>query len=284
MKPSSWDTSRRAIVLAVSAALLGALLATTALAHDTWLLPSSLRVPVGRAITLNLTSGMAFPADDFAIVPSRVVRADVRLGGSLRRLAAPRRAPMALRYIWKPARAGIATLAVELAPKTLALTPAQVSEYLDEINAAPALRAAWDSVAAPKQWRESYSKHAMTFVRVGAPSVDSSWATPLGLALEIVPEHDPTALRAGDTLAFRVLRGGRPLSGFAVSARSAGATTAKFVTTDTAGRARVALPTPGLWLLAATDLRRSERPGLAWESDFTTVTLAVLTSLRPPQE
>ena len=35
-------------------------------AHDTWLLPQSMRVPVGQPVQLALTSGMAFPADDFA--------------------------------------------------------------------------------------------------------------------------------------------------------------------------------------------------------------------------
>ncbi len=277
-------TGHRAFAVAVSAVFLGVVFVATALAHDTWLLPSSLRVPVGRAITLDLTSGMAFPADDFAIVPSRVVRADVRLGGTSRALAAPRRAPLALRYRWKPARAGIATIAVELAPKTLVLTPSQVAEYLDEIGAPPALRAAWDSVAAPKQWHEAYTKHALTFVRVGTPIRDSSWATPMRLGLELVPERDPTSLRAGDTLTFRVLRGDHPLADFAVGARPAGASAATLVRTDGAGRARVALPASGLWLLAATDLRRSTRRGLEWESDFTTLTLAVDSARTPRRE
>ena len=58
---------RRAGALAIVAALLVA--AGSALAHDTWLLPSNLRVPVGQAVTLSLTSGMIFPVDDFVIQP-----------------------------------------------------------------------------------------------------------------------------------------------------------------------------------------------------------------------
>lgn len=269
--------------IAVGSALFTVVFASVALAHDTWLLPSSLRVPVGRAIMLDLTSGEAFPVDDFAIAPSRVVRADVRVGGATRPLATSRRAPLALRYTWRPERAGVAAFAVELAPRKLTLTPDKVAEYLDEIDATPALRAAWNSTPAPKRWREQYTKHAVTFVRVGEVCGDSSsgsasntsWSAPLGLGLELVPERDPTALRVADTLPVRVLCHGDPLPGFAVGARPAGAATATFVTTDAAGRARVVLPKAGRWLIAGTDLRRSTRPGLDWESDFTTLTLAV---------
>ena len=266
---------RRAGALAIVAALLVA--AGSALAHDTWLLPSNLRVPVGQAVTLSLTSGMIFPVDDFVIQPSRVKRADVELAGKTTALGAGRSAARALRYTWTPAQEGVAALAVELAPKTLTLTPDKIAEYLEEIDASPAVRTTWAQMPAPKRWRESYVKHASTFIRVGHPSTDSSWARPLGLGLEIVPERDPTMLVSGDTLPVHVLRGGRPLAGFVIGARRAGATKATFFPTDAAGRARIVLPSPGLWLLAGTDLRRTSKPNLEWESDFTTMTLAVTT-------
>jgi uncharacterized GH25 family protein len=266
-------TSRRASALAVAALLVAA---GSALAHDTWLLPSTLRVPVGREVTLSLTSGMIFPVDDFVILPSRVKRADVQLAGATTALGSGRRAARALRYTWTPAKEGVAALAVELAPKTLTLAPGLIKEYLDEIDASPATRSTWAQMPSPKRWRESYTKHASTFIRVGNPGADSSWARPTGMGLEIVPERDPTALAAGDTLAVRVLRGGTPLAGFVVGARHAGATKATFFPTDANGRARVVLPTSGQWLLAGTDLRRSTKANLEWESDFTTLTLAVL--------
>ena len=247
----------------------------TALAHDTWLLPSTLRVPVGQTVTLSLTSGMAFPVDDFAILPTRVTRADVRLAGHTLPLASGRSGTGALRYTWTPKDAGVAAFAVELAPKTLTLTKDKVTEYLDEIGASPGLRATWSQMPAPKRWRESYSKHAATFVRVGNPRDDSTWVRPMGLGLEIVPERDPTMLVSGDTLSVRVVRGGRPLVGFVVGARHAGATTSTFWPTDAQGRARVVLPSAGQWLIAGTDLRRSAKQNLEWESDFVTVTLSV---------
>jgi uncharacterized GH25 family protein len=261
--------------LAVVLALVCA--ATLAGAHETWILPSTMRVATGHPVTLSLTSGMAFPADDFAIDPKRIARAEIRLNGNIEQLRGARARSTALRYAWTPRAPGVATIAVELAPKTLELPPNLIEEYFQEIHAGPTIRAQWDSIAEPKKWRESYIKHATSFVRVGAPKgrADSSWASPVGLGLEIVPERDPTALVEGDALAVRVLRGGAPLSGFAVGARREGQAGESFVTTDATGRVSVPLPQAGRWLLFGTDLRRAKEPALEWRSDFVTATIGV---------
>lgn len=259
--------------LAVVLALVFA--ATLAGAHETWILPSTMRVATGHPVTLSLTSGMAFPADDFAIDPKRIAHAEIRLNGKLEQLRGARTRPTALRYTWTPRAPGVATIAVELAPKTLTLAPRLIEEYFQEIHAGPSIRAQWDSIPKPRRWRESYIKHATSFVRVGAPKGDSSWASPVGLGLEIVPERDPTSLVEGDALPVRVLRGGAPLPGFGVGARREGQSSESFVTTDATGRASVPLPRAGRWLLFGTDLRRAKEPGLEWRSDFVTSTIGV---------
>ncbi|HEX9084599.1 MAG TPA: DUF4198 domain-containing protein [Gemmatimonadaceae bacterium] len=265
--PKSKSALAVALALVCAAALAGA--------HETWILPSTMRVATGHPVTLSLTSGMAFPADDFAIDPKRVALAEIRLNGKLEQLRGGRSRPTALRFTWIPRVPGVATIAVELAPKTLVLQPKLIEEYFQEIHAGASIRAQWDSIPKPKQWRESYIKHATSFVRVGAPTGDSSWASPLGLGLEIVPERDPTVLVAGDVLPVRVLRHGAPLSGFAVGARREGQSTESFVTTDPTGRVSVPLPGAGRWLLFGTDLRRAKEPGLEWRSDFVTATIGV---------
>jgi hypothetical protein len=248
--------------------------AATAGAHDTWLLPSSLRVNVGQKVTLHLTSGMVFPVDDFAINPGRIQRADVRLAGATTPLGARTRSDNATLYRWTPAKAGIAALAVELAPKVLTLEPKLINVYLDEIGATKETRAQWDAIPAPKQWRESYGKHAATFVRVGGVA-DSGWQPPLGLGFELTPQSDPTALAPGGRLALRVTRAGAPVAGQPVTLRHEGDTTLTIVTSDAAGRVTLGFPTAGRYLAAATQLRRATRANIEWESDFATLTMAV---------
>ena len=78
-----------------------------------------------------------------------------------------------------------------------------------------------------------------------------------------------------DTFRVRVLHNGQPFPNFVVGAVGPGTTAAKFFKTDANGYAVVELPRAGLWLLNGTDLRRTERKGLEWESDYTTLTIAV---------
>ena len=256
--------------------LLAALIFAAELsAHDTWLLPQSMRTPVGRPVTLSLTSGEAFPADDFAIDPTRITRATVRLAGRTTPLTSPNAAAQALRYHWTPRAEGLAGFAIELAPKTLLLAPEKIEEYFAEINASKAMRAAWDSVPMPRQWRESYTKHATSFVSVGDTRGDTTWRQPLGTSFEIAPEVDPASLHAGQVFAVRVVHHGAGVPQVEVGVQREGEAHASFSTTDKTGRARIRIPRAGRWLVNVTSLRRSHVPGLEWQSDFATLTIAV---------
>jgi len=61
---------------------LAAALAGPAFAHDTWLISGRGSVPIGAVVTLDLTSGMEFPALDYAIEPERVEHVVCRLAGT----------------------------------------------------------------------------------------------------------------------------------------------------------------------------------------------------------
>ena len=95
------------------------------------------------------------------------------------------------------------------------------------------------------------------------------------MPLEIVPEKDPTTLRAGDEFPVRVLRNGAPLADFSLGIVREGRTNRAFKKTDVAGRAVFKLPRAGKWLLRGTELRSSNKPAIDWESDFTTLSFEV---------
>jgi uncharacterized GH25 family protein len=278
-RPTQAGLRRAAIVLAVVGLMLGSVV--TAFAHDTWLISATNFGRVGTPFRLGLTSGEAFPNDDFSIVSNRVARAIVREAGVTRALPRPTAVALRLEYMWTPRAAGVASVGIELQPRTLVLEPSLIDDYLREIDASDAIRATWKSIGGKQKWTESYTKHAMTFVRIAPAKLDSawiadkSWTRPLGLALEFLPERDPTALRAGDTLVVRVLRHGAPVSDFSVGAIREGRTKAIFFHTDAAGRAHVIVDADGRWLLNGTSLRRSTTGETVWESDFITATLHV---------
>ena len=240
-------------------------------AHDTWLLAQRAQRAEGGPVTLDLTSGMAFPTLDYAVKPERVSRAACRLGAKTSDLKR-RPAPHSLRFTTRLEAPGVAACWVALGPKTLELTPEKVTEYFEEIDPPAAIRQAWAAAGPKRRWRETYVKHAKTFVRVGPPGSGRSWAEPVGLGLEIVPQSDPTALRPSGELPVQLLKKGKPLAGLALALVREGDPKAVFQTTDAEGRARFQVPRSGRYLLRATELRPA---GSAWESDFTTLTLTV---------
>lgn len=264
--------ARGGLLLAVA---LGLGLSAALRAHDTWLLPERFEVAVGKTLNIEMTSGMHFPRLESPIERTRVARAEARLGGSSVALTERRSQTHALAFLHPFRAAGIATLAVELKPRTLELRPAQVKEYLDEIGATPEVRRAW--AASPgKAWVETYTKHAKTFLRVGKAgeaSRDLSWREAVGFALELVPDADPTAIAAGQRLTVTLLRDGKPLPGLAVGVVRENAAAGTLQTTDAEGRATLSFGKRGLYLVRATYLRPEGSSGDRWVSDFTTLTL-----------
>ena len=246
-------------------------LSLTTSAHDTWLLPKQGRVAPGTRVALDLTSGMAFPLLDTSIKPDRIDVAKCRLNGTTENLKDTSSAPQALVFKTTLKDAGLATCWVELKSRQLELTPAQVEEYFAEIDASQAVRQEWRSMKTPKRWREAYVKHTKTFINVGSVD-DHSWSEPVGMSLEIVPATDPGKLRAGDTLSVIVLKNGTPFPNFPLGLVLEGNKHAEFGATDSEGRVAFKLRRAGRYMLRGTDLRRSTKAGLEWESDFTTLT------------
>ena len=260
---------------AVTCVLMAMLLAP-AFSHDTWLSVRRASVAVGADVTLDLTSGMTFPLLAYPINVERIEQAGYRLGGKTTELTERHASTRSLRLTTRFTAPGIAVLWVQLKPKVLELTPSKVAEYLDEIGASPEIHQAW-AQAKPRRWREVYAKHAKTFVRVGASAQDQSWAESVGLGLEIVPEKDPTQLQAGDEFPVRVLRHGQPFANFPLGIIREKAAHGVIQKTDAEGRTVFKLHQAGQWLVRGTDLRKSSVPNTDWESDFTTLTIAVHT-------
>lgn len=251
------------------------LLAGTVFAHDTWLMPNRFAVAPGSTVTLDLTSGMKFPALETGPKRERVKSAQCRLNGRTFEISDISSGAQSLVFKVPLQDAGVATLWVKLPPREIELKPAEVQEYLDEIDAPKSIRAE-SAKMQPQRWRERYTKHPKTFVRVGDAHGDHSWAQPAGMALEIIPEKDPTTLRVGDELPVRVLKDGGPHPDFALNAVAAAETKGTTKRTDAEGRVVFHFDKAGQWLLRGTDLRKSTTPDVDWESDFATLTLNVV--------
>jgi uncharacterized GH25 family protein len=252
----------------------GFLLAGSLYAHDTWILPNRPGVTPGQPVTFDLTSGMAFPANEVGVKPDRLARASARLGEAVTDLGREVGGKKALRLKAHFPKPGIAAVWIESKPRALELKPAEVKEYLEEIGAWDPVGRKWESEGKGR-WRESYTKHAKTYVRVGRPDRDDSWARPVGMELELVPESDPTQLAAGEELKVRLLKNGQPAPDVPVGLLAANAKSGTLSRTDSEGRVRLRFDRGGWWLVRVTVLEPSSKPDLDWESRFATLTLFV---------
>ncbi len=265
LSPARWRRRGAALVLMAAS--------FSVYAHDTWLLPATATVAGPGRVDLDFTSGMGFPALDHPVAPDRVARAAMRLNGRVQEVDQRAAAPRSLRLRPSVPRDGLATFWVETKPKEIELGADDVEHYLSEVGALETTGREWKELGSPK-WRELYTKHAKTFVRVGEARGDRSWAEPAGMPLEIVPESDPTRLRRGDTFTVRLLSDGAPLAGQAVGFAPQGAK-ALLTVTDASGRATFRLERSGWILIRATRIVRSTGANAGWESRFTTLTVHV---------
>jgi len=240
------------------------------LAHDTWLMPARFMARPGATVLVELTSASRFPQAESPVAADRLAATGVRVGGRTEPLVVKAEAAKALELVATLPAAGVAALWVESRPRTLSLGTAEVEDYLHEIGAPPSVRARWKP---GQRWKETYRKMAKTFVRVGEPGTDSSWADPVGMELEIVAEEDPTAVAAGSPFALRVLRGGKALAGLAVAAEGPGRSSMR--TTGPDGGVSFVLDEAGEWLIKGTLLEESKAADTDWDSLFTTLTVSV---------
>lgn len=262
----------RPLALASSAMVFAA---APIFAHDTWLIADQMRVTPKTRVTLDLTSGVEFPKLEIGPKPENVPNASGRLAGRTFEITEKEPGPNSLQFKADLAEAGIAALWIKLAPRALELKPEQVKMFNDEVNAPATLQKEYDDMPEPKHWRGTSTKNPKTFVRVGDPKNDTSWKEPVGLSLEIVPEKDPTALRAGDEFPVRVLRDGAPFAGFPLNAVTAGDKKGETQTTDSAGRATFRLTKAGRWLLRGVEAHKSTAPEMNFEATSTSLTFQV---------
>ena len=157
------------------------------------------------------------------------------------------------------------------------LEPALFESYLrDEgLERIAAYRAAHGETQQPGV--EIFSRNAKALI-VGsgaAPARDwAVWRRPVGLALELVPESDPRRPASDGPFTVRLLFRGKPLAGALVKAFPKDGNERRLTTrTDAEGRARLALPEPGIWLVNAVHMIDAPpTSGARWESLWSSLT------------
>jgi uncharacterized GH25 family protein len=258
----------------IVAAIALAAASSSALAHDTWMLSDPAVIKSGAAVTLHVTSGMAFPKPETAPDPARIARCAWRIGGNEGTLTEFEKQSASLVVSGRVNTDGVAVIYAQFHPKEIDLKPEEVAEYFEEIGAPESVRRAYQAAGNDAPFHETYTKYAKTYLRVGDSGDATGCLGPVGFGMDFLPNRDPTTLKVGDTIAIKVIGGGEAdeMEGFSVSAvRGSGKTTMQ--RTSKAGMVAFEVDAPGWWLIRGTELRRNADG--TWKSEFTTLTFFV---------
>ena len=248
------------------ALLFTALCATSASAHDLWLIPPE-KASAKEPLKVLAVSGGEFPKGEQAPDPAKF---------AARRAFDPSGKESAIdagALSFAPAKSGIYIVAVETAPKLIAMEADAFNAYLvsDGLPHIYALRAKEKSLDKPA--KERYSKSPKCLVGVG-DGKDGDPCRAVGLPLEIVPMQNPFERKVGDALRVKVLFGGKPLADANLGWHHTGdgEDPVGTVRTNAKGEALIPIAQTGLMAIRLTHMTRPKAQDYEWESFWTTLT------------
>jgi len=264
--------SRRIVRLA--GACLLACAAAAAAAHDSWLRVADTQ-PSADLLVLDLDGGARYPKSEWPTPAGRIANAGCTGAAGSHALVARNEQATALEMRSRVGRETPLTCWVELKPQDIAIEPALVPTYFDDIRAPEPLRRKWAQLHADGvAWKEVYRK----FVRIElAPAGTADAATlrrPLNVALELLPLGGAPLAR-GVEAEYVALADGKPVEGLAVEFVSYRSPVGVWRQSDRNGRFRFTPPFAGEWLLRSTALEAPAAPGQPWRSRFATLTVQV---------
>jgi uncharacterized GH25 family protein len=258
------------------------LAAVTVSAHDFWLAGSKWHVSPGSTVTVTANVGQRFPAGDSYTRPERVEA--MSLAGPDGSVSLPlsffRRGSALAAGITLPTKPATYMIVMTIKPRFIEIDGPAFTKYAaaEGLTAVVEARAARGETAKPG--RERYSRFAKLVLNAGGDEAGHVISL-AGLPAEIVPDTDPSAARLGDTVGFRVLRNGQPVTGALVGAIDAAASKGGpddwplKARTDTDGRVRFSLPRKGPWLVRSVLMERRQGEtgpqAVDWESFWVSI-------------
>ncbi|MEZ5977408.1 MAG: DUF4198 domain-containing protein [Planctomycetota bacterium] len=240
-------------------------LAGPVFAHDFWLQPSSFACSANEPIRFDLRVGTANDSEVFPRSPEHIRRFFSNLVPSAvgDDPPAPGDRPVAGQDGRAPAgfgrytEAGLARVGYESNPSHVVLAGPEFEKYLriEGLDWVVEERARLGESDA--SGRELFARCAVTALAVG--DQPTGYGEPLGLELELVPSSNPDLVTVGESIAFTLLRDGRPVEGATVWMHGLGArdVASRSCRTDDRGRVEFEVATANAWLVTSVHMERA---------------------------
>ncbi|SMB97922.1 hypothetical protein SAMN00120144_2278 [Hymenobacter roseosalivarius DSM 11622] len=259
--------------------LLLLIVAGTALAHEFWLLPPRFFVAAGSSQNLHVFVGEDFKGERWAGKSARLTRlVQYTATDSTDLTAAATRTDTLQTTIAFP-KPGLQLVALTTTNAFIELTGEKFTAYLQEDGLENVLALRRQRGETNKPGREAYRRCAKTLLLAGSVTTrDSTFARPTRQPLELIPEQNPYALKAGAALTVRVLYEGKPLPRALVQVWQRGApgqtiTRRTKLYTNQSGRVLFQLSAPGSYMVSTVCMvPATDRKTADWQSTWATFT------------
>jgi uncharacterized GH25 family protein len=230
-------------------------LAPTALAHDFWIEPDQFTPAAGSRVDVYLREGMGLKGNTLPYIEDWIQDfSEVTRGGRASVHSLQGNDPAATLTIG----AGGTLLGYQSNGSFVELDAEKFLDYIAkeglEFIRAERIQYGEDDQAA----LEYFVRCAKVLIQSGDPD-DDVYAARMGYHLELVPEVNPYLLEPGAHLTFRLYAENQPAEGLLVQAfPKASPGRIQQVRTDAEGRATLTLDQPGIWLVKAVGIERSD--------------------------
>lgn len=170
--------------------------------------------------------------------------------------------------------AGISTL-----PKVLEMDAKAFNEYLDHEGLEHIIAERKEMQSTRQGAKERYSKHVKALLQVG-DKTSFDFMKPLNYPIEFVPMNNPFEIKLGESIAFKLLRNGKPLANHMVhySTSKLGVDAHENETstkTNANGLVVVKPPSKGKWYVATIHMEKITGDVVAYESNWATLTFEI---------
>lgn len=223
----------------------------SAVAHEFWLEPNDFTPAPDKSVSISIRIGQNFKGDSFPFVRDefkRFVVIDRRGEWPVKGVDGDDPA-VAMKF----PQSGLAVMAHYSTPEPLVFETWEKFESYLELEGLQHIAPLHRQLGKPMSGiKETYSRCTKLLMSVGGGGGEDR---PTGMPLELVAERNPYQLATGETLPVRLLFNGKPIAGVQITAFSkADPGQRQLVRTDAEGRARIALPVVGPWLLNAVHM------------------------------
>ncbi len=263
----------------VSAFLACALTALPVLAHDLFLKPDNFFVKVNRKTSIAVLNG-TFQTSEAAVAFSRLTDASIVSPAGER--SNPKESDFTKNKTtaflnFMPKEAGNYVIGLSTGWRENRLEAEEFNKYLVLEGIPEVLEERKRDGELEVDGSYRYSKYVKAILQAGAKQTDS-YKTPLGYAVEMIPQENPYKLKKGDSIRIQCLKDGKPLAGQTVHTGSEAAGKVAKETkhvTDENGMFTVKLDRAGKWYAKFINMVKVDDPKLNYESKWATITFEI---------